>query len=334
MNITVCGGGSLGLVCSAVLSAAPDTRVSLLTNRPDQWQHLIGCTDPEGKCYQGRLHAISNQPADVLQDADWVLLCLPGFLIEETLRRLRPHLGHAAVGSIVSSTGFFFFAHDMLPPETPLFGFRRTPFIARIAEYGSKGLLLGYKPEIQVAVEHMADGEAFRQLAERLFRTPTVLLDNFYEASLTNSNPILHTGRLYTLWHDYRGEALQRPILFYRDWTDEASDLLIRMDAEFMELLDRLPQGSHPIPPLLTYYESHDAVSLTAKIRSITAFQSIVAPMKQSPAGWVPDFGSRYFTEDFPFGLRFIRDLAHTHRVSTPTIDRVYEWGLSVAQTR
>ena len=56
--------------------------------------------------------------------------------------------------------------------------------------------------------------------------------------------------------------------------------------------------------------------------------------MKQSPAGWVPDFGSRYFTEDFPFGLRFIRDLAHTHRVSTPTIDRVYEWGLSVAQTR
>ena len=60
----------------------------------------------------------------------------------------------------------------------------------------------------------------------------------------------------------------------------------------------------------------------------------MAAPMKQSPAGWVPDFGSRYFTEDFPFGLRFIRDLAHTHRVSTPTIDRVYEWGLSVAQTR
>lgn len=39
-----------------------------------------------------------------------------------------------------------------------------------------------------------------------------------------------------------------------------------------------------------------------------------------------------YFTEDFPFGLRFIVDLARKHGVETPKIDIVYEWGMSKCQ--
>lgn len=45
--------------------------------------------------------------------------------------------------------------------------------------------------------------------------------------------------------------------------------------------------------------------------------------------GWIPDFLSRYFTEDFPYGLRFIWQLAREHKVDVPTIDRVFEWGMS-----
>jgi hypothetical protein len=51
--------------------------------------------------------------------------------------------------------------------------------------------------------------------------------------------------------------------------------------------------------------------------------------MKQTPNGWVPDFESRYFTEDFPFGLRFIYELAHLNNINTPNIDKVYQWGIS-----
>ena len=46
--------------------------------------------------------------------------------------------------------------------------------------------------------------------------------------------------------------------------------------------------------------------------------------------GWIPDFNSRYFTEDFPFGLEYIRDLAREYGISTPTIDKVYELGMSM----
>ena len=55
--------------------------------------------------------------------------------------------------------------------------------------------------------------------------------------------------------------------------------------------------------------------------------------MKQGPTGWVPDYSSRYFKEDFPYGLKLICTLAHEKEVPVPTLDRVLEWGMSRIQT-
>lgn len=327
-HICICGGGSLAHVCAGVLASRPDTQVNILTRHPQDWAERITVTDPDGRIYEGAPATVSADAREALQGCTLVLLCLPGFAIRETLERIRPHIGPAvAVGSIVSSTGFFFAAHSVLDADTPLFGFQRVPYIARTGEYGRSALLLGYKPELAVAIEHTPDAEALRALLEKLWSTPTRLLGSHYEASLTNSNPILHTGRLYTLWSQWHGEVSERPILFYREWTDDASRLLLDMDAEFMQLLQVLPVGKHAIPSLLDYYECSDAESLTRKIQSIPAFSHIVAPMKQVDGGWVPDFASRYFTEDFPYGLRHIVDTARLHHVETPTLDRVFAWG-------
>ena len=48
--------------------------------------------------------------------------------------------------------------------------------------------------------------------------------------------------------------------------------------------------------------------------------------MQPVAGGWKVDFSSRYFTEDFPFGLRWIKELAQKHKIMTPTIDKVYAW--------
>ena len=118
-------------------------------------------------------------------------------------------------------------------------------------------------------------------------------------------------------------------ILFYREWDVASAQKLIDMDSEFMALLRRLPVREGVVPSLLDYYESHDAISLAEKIKSIASFQTITAPMKQIDGGWVPDFDSRYFTEDFPFGLKLIKDLAVENNIATPNIDMVLEWGMS-----
>ena len=51
--------------------------------------------------------------------------------------------------------------------------------------------------------------------------------------------------------------------------------------------------------------------------------------MIQTEEGWIPDFKSRYFTEDFPYGLKYIWQLARDHDIPTPVIDEVYQWGIS-----
>ena len=322
----------MGLVCAAFLASQPEVSVSLYTRHPEEWQREISCTDPDGKEYRGRPNRISSRTSDVIPEADIVLFTLPGFLIRQTLQDIRPHLRpDTLVGTVVSSTGFFFAAHEILTPQTPLFGFQRVPFIARVARYGSHGLLLGYKPSLALALENVSDREEARQRFARLFSTPVSLLSSHYEASLTNSNPILHTGRLWSMWKDWQGETRPECGLFYKEWDAASAQTIIDMDTEFQQLLLQLPVTPGSIPTLLDYYESQDAISLAAKLSGIPAFQNILSPMRETPDGWVPDFQSRYFTEDFPYGLHFIWQLCHEYHIPSPMIDKVYEWGMGKA---
>lgn len=332
LKITICGGGNLGSVCTGFLASQPEAQVSLLTRRPEQWSLQPEVIDPDGHCFTGTLSCVTSDAREVIPEADIVLLCLPGFSIEAVLQEIRPWLSPAtAVGAIVANTGFFFAAHDLLPASQPLFGFQRVPFISRISTYGHRAQLLGYKPQLHVAIEHADDPALLRLTLEQLFRTPVALLNNFYEVSLSNSNPILHTGRLFTMWRGHEQDTFPAPFLFYDDWTLEASEMIMQMDAEFMQLTGCLDISQTAIPPLLTYYESVDAASLTRKIRTIQAFHGIQAPMTETPDGWRIDFTSRYFIEDFPFGLRFIRDLLRQHHIPAPFIEQVYQWGVTYA---
>ncbi|MCR5547213.1 MAG: NAD/NADP octopine/nopaline dehydrogenase family protein [Bacteroidales bacterium] len=331
MKICICGGGSLGHVCAGVIASSGEHEVSLFTGHPDLWTDSLFVTDNSRNVYSARLAAVSNMPADVIPGQDIVFLCLPGFMIEKTLEDIRPYVGNAVVGSIVSSTGFFSFAHKVLGQDAALFGFQRTPFIARVDEYGKSARLLGYKPRVYIYAENVPDPDSFRSIVERMFITPTALLDNIYEASLTNSNPILHTGRLYSMFKEYETAEFDHNILFYKEWTDESSEMIITMDEEFGLLLKALGVDRERVPSLLDYYEAADARSLTEKISGIEAFQKITSPMKKVGKNkWTVDFSSRYFTEDFPFGLKLICDLAHTNRISVPTMDEVLQWGMNM----
>jgi phosphorylcholine metabolism protein LicD len=339
MKVCICGGGNLGHVVAGYLAAKSDCEVSLLTRQPERWQSTLHITTPEGEVLQGTLQKISSSADEVVTPADLVLLCLPGFSIREVLQQIRPALRpHTPVGSIVSSTGFFFEAFEQLPSDTPLFGFQRVPFISRLTEYGRSASLLGYKPSLSISVEQTSSKEHIRQTIETLFHRPTQLLSTHYEVSLTNSNPILHPSRLYSLWKDWHeGVVYPTQPLFYEAWTDEASELLIAMDNELHDVIASLnrqqPALNCQLSTILDYYESHDAPSLTRKLHSIEAFKGILAPMKAVEGGFVPDFQSRYFTEDFPYGLQIIQNLARKQGVPTPTIDKVMEWGNSQLST-
>ena len=329
MRICICGGGNLGHVCAGFL-ANRGHQVSILTTKPERWNSELKIVAPD-MTFTGKLALVTSKPKGVIPQAELILICLPGFAIHEELEVIKPSLSkRAIVGSVVSSTGFFFEAFEVLPPDIPLFGFQRVPFISRIIEYGKEAELKGYKDTLHVAIEHTTDKELIRKELEKLFEKPVSIADNFYEVSLSNSNPLLHPARLYTMWKDWQpGMVYPRNPQFYAEWTVEASALLIQMDDEFQLLLKTLGLKAGCIPNILDYYESTDEITLTQKLHDIRAFQGILSPMKEVEDGFIPDFSSRYFVEDFPYGMRFIVETAHKHHVQIPTIERVFQWGLS-----
>lgn len=216
-------------------------------------------------------------------------------------------------------------------------GISASTIISRVEEYGKSAHLLGYKNAHNIAVESVSDEEKtnFVLLMQEWFERPVKLLKNYYEASLTNSNPLLHTSRLYTMFGgENEGKVYSRMQLFYEEWTEEAADLYIKMDDEFFSLLKVLPVTEGFLPTALDYYESYDAKSLAAKLSSIEGFKGITSPMVKVDDGWIADFNSRYFTEDFPYGLKYIWQLAHKNDISCPNIDKVYAWGMSKIENK
>lgn len=329
-RICVVGGGNLAHTCMAVFSSHSGVSVDLLTTRPEKWAHDFKVNAPNSQVFNGHIETFTDKPEDVIPNADIVFLCLPAFAVEETILKIAPYLKPSTiVGTVVANTGFFIFCHKHLPATSKLFGLQRVPYVSRIVEYGKEANLLGYRDALYVAMENVENREEFRSFLEEMFLEKTHLVDSFYEVTLSNSNPILHTGRLYTMWKDWDGKPFDRCSLFYKEWTLEAAEIEVAMDAEFFALLKKLNVKTDNIETLLTHYESTDAEGMMRKIRSIESLSTILSPMKQVEGGWAPDFESRYFTEDFPFGLKFIADLAHQHGVPTPTIDKVHEWGLS-----
>ena len=329
MKICICGGGNLGHVVAGFIAAQKKYEVCLLTRHLKRWSQDLTIEAPAETTFSGHLDGLFSNAKEAVSDADIILLCLPGYAICETLLQIKNHLKpDAAVGSVVSSTGFFFEAMEVLPSTQPLFGFQRVPFISRVIEYGHRARLMGYKDSLSLAIEHAEHPEQLRDVLEDMLQTPTQLLGSYYEASLSNSNPLLHPSRLYSLWKEWHeGEVSSRIPLFYEEWTEEAAQLYIQMDNELQALLEMLPVRKGSISTVLDYYESTDAASLAHKLQSIEAFKGILSPMKQVEGGYIPDFHSRYFTEDFPYGLAIVHRLTHKKGVPSPTIDRIYDWG-------
>lgn len=318
----------MGHVTAGCLAAKKGFEVNLLTGHPDDWTSEVMVYLPDGETVKGRMNRISSDPKEVVSDADYVILCLPGFLIADTLTRIAPFLKSGAiVGSVVSSNGFFWMAKAILPADNPYFGMQRVPFIATVQEYGKIAALKGYRKLLKVAVSENANKNRIRRDFEAFFDTPVEILGSFWAAALTNSNPLLHTARSYALFkNDVQDTVYPEELLFYETWNDESATLLIACDEEFQQTIRRLPFDAAEIPSLLEYYESHDAASLACKLRSIPAFKGIRLRMKKVKGGFVPDCEGRYFREDIPFGLLIVKDFAHYLKVHVPFIDKILYW--------
>jgi hypothetical protein len=336
MNICILGGGNIGTLILGDIGAKTGVSVRLLTSRPDEWGHTIEVCGRDGTVKSiGKIDLISSDPEDVIVDADIIISTLPSHIFPGIIHKIEPYVKTGAwIGVMPGSGGSEFYCKELIERGCILFGFQRVHGIARIKEYGKSVYDLGKKNELYIAAIPTDKTEEVCRLMEDLFDMKCNPMPNYLNVTLTPSNPILHTVRLYTLFRNYKeGMYWDKLIDFYAEWTDEASKLLIACDKELQTMCHRVNGlDLTSVRSLTEHYESETPEQMTAKISNIIAFKSIKMPMLITEKGYIPDFKSRYFLEDFPYGLCIIKSFCEIVGLETPCIDKVLMWFERIAE--
>ncbi len=354
--ITICGGGNAGHALAVVLSQRFTAHVDWLVSSPERADLLRGGWSRDGLRSTGvitaeadRLRTISSDPAEVIPNADMVLLAVPAFAHAEVLRRIGRHLGDAtSVGCLPTRGGFEFEAARHLPRRDSrrrtVFGLQTLPWSTRVVKPGEVVNIGAAKAEGTLASLPADPGEPLAHKLSQIFGTRLASAASFLSLTLGNQGQVIHPGLMYGHFRSWSGEEYDTdsvPFL-YAEATDEMGEVVERMSAEALAVARTLRDRTKGALRLDHVQSVHDW--LRASYAHVTADSSTVAtcfrtgpiqerrtPMIElTPGRFTPNFQYRSLTEDVPYGLVITRALADIVAVETPMIDEVISWAEGV----
>ena len=349
-TITICGGGNAAHALIPILKNNFQGKINLFLpykNEADCFIRLIRekksiiAIKGEKKLY-GRPDKISRFAKEVCPDADLILLLLPAFAHESTLCQIASFLKEEAiVGAIPARSGFEYatlkILKDYRQEKVKIFGLQTLPWACRIREYASKVEILGEKRSVGLAAFPHKITFKLANILTRLFNLKIEPLPNMLTLSLANIGQILHPGIMYGLFKGNEGRRYRKEEipLFYHGVTKETAQILEEMSNEILILTKEIQKKNkyidlsnvfHVEDWLINSYRDsiQDKRSLQSCLVTNEAYRGIYAPMREIGEGYfLPDFQSRYLTEDVPYGLVVTKAIAQLAEVKTFIIDEV-----------
>lgn len=329
MKICIVGGGNLGTAMAAEF-ASKNHAVNILTSKPEAWQKNIEADEivRGGGLLKlkAKLNLVTADAAEAFDSTDYIFVTLPSNVQKDFAKRVAPLVSDKMKFVMIPGFGGVeFLMQPILKSGAELFGFQRVPFIARLKEYG-KSVWFEKKARLHLAKFSGGDIISTCREMEKLFSIPCEALNNYLCITLTPSNPVLHTSRLYSMLKD-ADSAIEQNKFFYADWNDAASEVLFKLDDEVQAICHALKEVDlHSVLSLKVYYESKTISALTKKIRSIPSLSKISSPFKHIAQGLLPDYENRYFKCDFEFGLDIFLQFAEILKLNVPTMQNVMNW--------
>ncbi|MCP3964574.1 MAG: hypothetical protein GY719_42640 [bacterium] len=352
--VTIVGGGASAHVLIPFLSGA-GFEVNLLTRRPEEWSsevdlQLQSIHGEVQQIFHGTLAKISADPAEVVPDADVVVLCMPVCKYRIALHQLGPHLAtgkEVFVGTIYGQAGFNWMVREIAEKlgrdNLTTFAVGLIPWICRIVDYGKVGVTYGCKAVNVAAVSPAGRFEelnrAFlpavceRWLGKGAFRQS----GSFLSLTLSVDNQIIHPSRCYGLFleHGGRWHSEEEIPYFYRDFDQRSADLLQELDADYSTIREAL-KARYPdedFELMLDYlalerlsYQSENT-DIRESFRTSPTLGAIKPPTKRLASGeWAIDTDHRFFTDDIFYGLAIAKWIADRLELAVPTIDRIIDW--------
>lgn len=323
-RICICGGGNIAHALAAVFSERES--VSVFTRFPERWGDRISYeVESSNTMRECRYKLNPTHDLKFVAAAECLVVCVPRFAMRDLLNTIDSavHCGQT-VFFIPGPAGMEEIVGGYLARGIDTVGFQRSPFVARIREYGHSVWVSCARSVSRLAFSRAEIAEQWIRFAESMIGGRMETLSSFLTFTFSNSNPLLHPCRLVELLKGGRNGVYDNCPFFYRDWTDASSRLYIQADREmyraFMTYASEADVADYE--SVLSHYEAATPEELTTKIRGIESLRAIAAPWKRDADDlWRPDFTSRYFTEDAPYGTRVIRDYATAKHIQTPTID-------------
>ena len=326
----VVGGGNTGVALAVDISQRKN--VTLLTSKAGCMQSVLEKLDTDTNEIQyGRNIKVTASFQEAYKNADMIVVTLPSFCIKKFAEEINGY-NPKIILFIPGFGGKEFYMQDMKKKGCIIAGFDRSLYICRL-ETPVK-VKASKKKSIRLACLGSENVEIISEEVGKIMAVNCEPLKNYLTVTFTPSNPILHTARLYSMFREADFTTkFPRMIKFYAEWTNESSDLLLNMDNELHKICNAITDFDlSGVIPLSKYYESDTVEKMTKKITTIKSWHEMNSPMVEIDGSFYIDSKSRYFEEDFLYGLLILKSFVEILKVDTPYMNKVLKWYGNLAQ--
>lgn len=358
-TVVICGGGN-GAHCVAGLAASRDnTDVKVLTlynNEAEKWSKTMQSTgflveinnqNGENDVVEPKPFTVTNDPETALSSADIVFISLPAFAHEQYLVAIAKHLHgkDTIIVGLPGQTGFEFQCKHILKEKADyntILSFETLPWACRIAEFGHRIQILGTKKELWISIMEGKFSNQSSMVVEKIqyilgWKTVLKKTSNCLAGNLM-SKTMAHPAIMYGKWKNWNGKPIDEAPLFYQGIDEVQADYMLNASKEVVATAQKIHQHKSEVDmssvtdifqSILEYYDDTitDKSNLMMAMRTNSAYKGLVHPMKSIGTNQlVPDFNSRYLSEDIPFGLVVLKGIAEIVGQETPVIDEILLW--------
>ncbi|WP_455648872.1 NAD/NADP octopine/nopaline dehydrogenase family protein [Enterocloster citroniae] len=329
MKVTIIGGGNIGMCLAGEISRIKGYDVTLFASNPKLFNKKIQVVDDEKNLiyYSGVIDTTDNL-TEAITDADIILCTYPSQLRKNLISLIEDCVKETAfLGFFPGYGGAEMYCDKLIEKGVTIFALQKVPYVARTKERGKVAGLMSKKNKLLVAALPHKNTNIIIDILEDMLQIKCICLKNYMAATLLPGNPLLHTSGSFIYLKDYQsGQVFPEQIYYYQSWNDECSEFICTLSDEMMEICRKLPIDLSEVESIQTYYESPTPKDLTRKFHSIPSYKKLVLPMIDTGAGFIPDFTSRFYTEDIPFGICILKALGQLVDVETPMMNHILEW--------
>lgn len=316
MKYGVLGGGNTGQAIAGYLKLS-GKEVKLYTSNKERAEVINERGLDVSGVYSGtaKLEAYTHVE-DVVKDADVIIVSTTADGHKPIIEKIKPVLGHGQIllfipGYWAAIESSQILGSDIEDKELVIAETSAQPFISNADDEGSV-VIRRIKKNVLVSTLYTSEGQP--NLPKEMLETFPQLIEsgNIFETSLNNSNVVVHAP--ISLFNASRIDAAQS-FQFYPDGVSPLTSKFVeKLDSERIAVANLFNVDAKPILSILNDFYGTEYPTLLEALPSLF------------PDGSGPKtINHRYFTEDIPFGLVPISEMAKKVKVATPYTDSLIE---------